>query len=149
MTDKQLKWYVGGLHFDCNQCGGCCSGPEEGFIWLTKHEISLIAEHLNISTAELHDKYLKRLGFRYSIIEDSASKDCIFLKETGGKKGCSIYSVRPNQCRTWPFWTSNLETPDHWNIAATGCPGINRDKLYDFKTIEKLRKSKNWWQDDK
>ena len=36
--------------------------------------------------------------------------DCVFLKEDPerGRKTCSIYPVRPLQCRTWPFWPENL-----------------------------------------
>ncbi len=60
-----------------------------------------------------------------------------------------IYSVRPNQCRTWPFWPSNLKNPGDWNKAAQKCPGINRGKLYSFEEIERIKKAKKWWQDTK
>jgi Fe-S-cluster containining protein len=52
---------------------------------------------------------------------------------------CTIYPVRPLQCRTWPFWTDNLSSPDAWNRAAQTCPGMNRGKQYDFVSVEEIR----------
>ena len=46
---KKSPWYIGGLHFECGQCGKCCSGPDEGYIWVTKEEIRFIADYLKIS----------------------------------------------------------------------------------------------------
>ncbi|MHC5060333.1 MAG: YkgJ family cysteine cluster protein [Planctomycetota bacterium] len=141
------KWYVGGLHFECMQCGNCCAGPDEGYIWVTKPEIEFMAECLHEPADQLWGKYIKRMGKRATIVEKPVSKDCVFLTETNGGRGCGIYHVRPNQCRTWPFWEENLAKPDNWNRAATKCSGINRGKLYTFEEIEKLRKHKSWWTD--
>ncbi len=142
------KWYVGGLHFECRGCGDCCAGPGEGFIWLTRREIELIAAQLEMTVGSFRQKYVKRLINRYSLIEEPKTKDCIFLKQTETGRGCGIYAVRPNQCRTWPFWTSNLQSPNTWNQAAGRCPGINRGRLYTFEQIEKLRRQKQWWPDE-
>lgn len=139
------KWYIGGLHFECAQCGQCCSGPEEGFIWITKPEIEMLAEHLKQTTQQVRKKYIKRFGLRCSIKEDPRSKDCVFLTGPAGGKGCAIYHFRPTQCRTWPFWTSNLRSPDDWNAAAMRCPGMNRGRLYTFEEIEELKNKKRWW----
>jgi Fe-S-cluster containining protein len=142
------KWYVSGLHFECLACGNCCSGPQEGFIWVTKKEIELIAKFLKISADQLRKKYLRRFAFRTTIIEHPDTKDCIFLKEQDGQKICTVYPVRPNQCRTWPFWPSNLSTQHAWNKAAQKCPGINKGRLYTFEEIKKLRRQKKWWNND-
>ncbi len=143
--NKKVPWYIAGLHFECSQCGACCSGPDQGYIWLTKQEIKLLADLLKEPIAELHRKYLGRVGFRTTIIEHPVSRDCIFLKEINGRRSCTIYPVRPNQCRTWPFWASNLGSPTAWNQAARRCPGINRGRYYSFEEIEKIRKTKKWW----
>ena len=135
-------WYIGGLHFECSQCGGCCSGPDEGYIWITRPEIELLVKHLDITVEQLRQKYLTRLGCRTSIIEDEQSKDCIFLIE----HCCKVYDVRPNQCRTWPFWPGNLKSAYDWNCAATRCPGINRGRLYTFEEIEEIKNRKYWWR---
>ena len=139
-------WYVAGLCFECRVCGRCCSGPGEGYIWVARPEIEFIAGHLNITPGELRRKYLRRVGLRTTIIEDKITRDCIFLQMVGGTKQCVIYSVRPNQCRTWPFWPENLLGPDAWNRAATRCPGINRGRRYTFEEIERIRKNKRWWE---
>jgi hypothetical protein len=60
-----------------------------------------------------------------------------------------IYSVRPSQCRAWPFWPDNLADADTWNEAAQRCSGINRGTYYSFEEIEKIKKSKKWWQNMK
>jgi len=140
------KWYAAGLSFGCVECGQCCSGPGEGYIWVTRPEIELIAEHLQMTPGELRHKYLHRVGLRTTIIEHRVTKDCIFLRQVGEKKLCAIYPVRPNQCRTWPFWPENLSSPNAWNEAARRCPGINRGRRYSFEEIEKIRKSRRWWE---
>jgi Fe-S-cluster containining protein len=142
-----MSWYIAGLHFECLECGSCCSGPGEGYIWVTKAEIEFIAEFLKMPVEQLRQKYLKRLGLRTSIIEHVTTKDCIFLQSVAGRKKCVIYSVRPSQCRSWPFWSENLTSPNAWNEAATNCPGINRGRLYSYDEIQKIRKNQKWWQD--
>jgi len=142
--NKKNPWYIAGLYFECQQCSRCCSGPEEGVIWVTIREIELIADFLKETVGQVRQKYLKRAGLRTTIIEQPVSKDCIFLQKIDGRKKCVIYPVRPNQCRTWPFWSSNLTDPDSWNDVAKKCDGINRGKLYGFEKIEKIRTQKEW-----
>jgi hypothetical protein len=137
----KAPWYIAGLHFECTQCGNCCSGPEEGVIWISKSQINRLADFLGQSVKNVHKNHLKKFGFRYSIRENPHTKDCIFLVGIKGSKGCAIYDVRPTQCRTWPFWPSNLRSPDDWNTAAQKCPGINKGRLYNFDEIEKIKKT--------
>ena len=143
------KWYACGLNFECIGCGNCCAGPEEGYIWISKTEIEFLAEHLGESVDAVRQKYLKKYGRRSSIVEDRKTKDCIFLTpEQGGCRGCAVYSVRPNQCRTWPFWDGNLSDPDAWNWAAVRCPGINKGRFYSFEEIEQIRTQNQWWSNE-
>jgi uncharacterized protein len=144
-----MPWYVAGLHFECRGCGGCCAGPGEGYIWVTKREIELIAEFLKLTVGQVRREYLRRVGLRTTIIEDQATKDCIFLQSGADGRKCKIYPVRPNQCRTWPFWPENLRNPGAWNKAGEKCPGINRGRLYSFEEIERIKRSKNWWRNAK
>ena len=146
---KKTPWYVGGLHFECQQCGRCCSGPSAGYIWVTRPEIKIIADFLKISEGQVRQEYLKRVGLRTTIVEHPLTKDCMFLQEANGPKKCMIYPVRPSQCRIWPFWSDNLDSSNAWNKAAQKCPGINRGRCYSFEEIEKIRKNKKWWQEAK
>jgi Fe-S-cluster containining protein len=91
-----------------------------------------MAEHLGLSEKDFRREYVRKVGRRQSLVENRKSHDCIFLKD--GK--CSIYEVRPTQCRTWPFWASNIAEPDDWALAGMRCVGINRGKLY---TPEEIR----------
>lgn len=140
-------WYAAGLHFSCMQCGQCCSGPEEGYIWVTPVEIKRLADEINMTVGDFKKKYTRKVGTRTTLIEDPVTKDCIFLKGKQGHKGCAVYHVRPNQCRTWPFWDGNLYTSDHWNAAAANCPGINRGRHYTLTEIEQIKNSK-WWLEE-
>ena len=140
VTKNKAFWYAAGLHFQCCNCGQCCSGPDEGYIWVNKQEVEAIADYLKITTEQLRRKYLKRVRLRTTIIEQPVSMDCIFLRKVGGQKTCVIYPVRPKQCRTWPFWSDNLKSPNTWNRTAQKCDGINHGRLYPFEEIEKIRK---------
>ena len=133
-------WYSGGLAFECQQSGHCCSGAP-GYVWVTKAEIKAIAKHLGWSDGWLDAEHLRRVRFRYSLTEKPGG-DCIFLKRQEGKTFCKIHEVKPTQCRTWPFWTFNLKSPEHWNGAARNCPGMNRGRRHSFAQIEALRLQK-------
>jgi uncharacterized protein len=89
----------------CAMCDGNCCIGESGYIWITKQEIEKLAKHLNISIEKLSQDYIFKVGYKYSIREKLIAKDnyaCVFFDLT--KKQCSIYDVRPTQCRTFPFW---------------------------------------------
>ncbi|MCD4825220.1 MAG: YkgJ family cysteine cluster protein [Phycisphaerae bacterium] len=127
-----VPWFVAGLAFECVECGRCCAGPEEGYVWATEDELDEIATYLKMTPKVFRKKYVRRVGRGFSLIEKK-SKDCIFLEN--GR--CSIYSVRPTQCRTWPFWHSNLKEPDDWAMAGMRCLGINRGPLHPAVDILK------------
>ncbi len=142
-AEKVRPWYHKGLKFECTQCGNCCTGAP-GYVFVTRDEIERIAEFLGRPPgAGLPAKYLRKVGRGYSLTEDKTSGDCCFLK-TGrnGRRSCSIYPVRPIQCRTWPFWDTNLESADEWAAAARDCPGMNTGRAYDFVQIEVRRKAR-------
>ncbi len=136
------KWYQLGLCFECAQCGNCCSG-EPGYVWATKEEVRRVSKFLGRTDGWLDPKHIRRIGFRYSFTE-KPNGDCIFLKRERGESMCSIYPVRPLQCRTWPFWSSVLNGPDTWNEAVKKCPGMNRGERYDLDRIEEIRTRKKW-----
>lgn len=146
MVEKKSPWYVSGLHFECLQCGRCCSGPAQGYIWVSRPEIQIIADFLKITARQLRRDYLRRVSLRTTIVEQPSTKDCIFLRQADSRRICVIYPVRPSQCRIWPFWPINLASPDAWNKAGQKCPGINRGKCYSTDQITKIQSNKKWWQ---
>ena len=141
-NNEKTSWYIGGLHFQCQQCSACCCGPDEGYVWATKKEVEAMARHLDMTVGDFREKYTRKVGTRTSLLEKCVNKDCVLLTDTASGKTCSVYPVRPRQCRTWPFWPENLRTPDSWNFAALKCPGINRGRLYTAEEINKARSLK-------
>lgn len=121
-----------GLRFACTQCGNCCSGPP-GYVKLTDEEASRLAERLGIGFHEFLEQYTEFTPVGRSL-KDRLTKfgfDCVFLDRTRvpGKAVCGVYEDRPMQCRTWPFWSSNLTHPRNWLAAGRVCPGINKGNL--------------------
>lgn len=136
------KWYQEGLRFECTACGGCCGGFP-GYVWVSKDEIAKIADYLGLEPAKVSRQYVRRVGFKLSLVEKK-DYDCIFLKREGEQVFCTIYPVRPLQCRTWPFWNLNLKTPSSWKSAADNCPGMNTGDVKPLVQIERIRTAKEW-----
>jgi Fe-S-cluster containining protein len=69
----------------------------------------------------------------------AAAGDALAQRQTSkpvpAGRSCAIYSVRPMQCRTWPFWKFNLSGPKAWSFAAQRCPGVNRGRLHSLEDI--------------
>lgn len=131
-------WYLEGLKFECTQCGGCCSG-EPGFVWVNSDEVHALADAMNMDEDQFRDKFVRRIGSRSSL-KEYPDGDCIFLDPQ--TRGCLVYEARPTQCRTWPFWSSNLKTKMDWDQTCETCPGAGRGKLYSLEQIETARKKK-------
>ncbi len=134
MTDQ--PWYADGLKFKCSQCGDCCTGAP-GYVWVNKEEIEALAKLVELDVATFENKYVRQIGVRKSLVEfpDGA---CVFFDNDARK--CTVYDARPRQCRTWPFWDSNLKTPADWQNTCDVCPGSGKGKLYSLEQIEEQRK---------
>ena len=118
------NWYAKGVNFRCiaPECSHCCSGARgEGYVWINADEMTAIAAYLDMPFEKFTRKYIRQIEWSYSLIE-KPNHDCVFLKDGG----CSIYPVRPTQCRTYPFWPDIVKAPESWAIEAEQCPGINQ-----------------------
>ena len=129
-------WYQAGLRFECTQCGRCCGGAP-GYVWLTREEIAKIAGFLGLELKTFVRQYVRRVGFKHSLIE-KANLDCVFLRFVEGKSICAIYPVRPLQCRTWPFWQSNVQSSRAWQQACRMCPGSGQGPLVPQEIVKQL-----------
>ena len=128
-------WYRNGLQFECAACGGCCTGAP-GYVWVNRSEIAVLAASFDMDEDEFGKRFVRRVGNRYSLTE-RANGDCVFFDPDLGN--CRVYANRPRQCRTWPFWDSNLKSRETWNDMARSCPGANRGKLFLLEEIEDRR----------
>ena len=133
------RWYAAGVQFRClaPECSDCCSGKRgEGYVWVDADEMTAIAAHLGIQFDQFTRKYIRQVDWSFSLIE-KPNKDCVFLKDGG----CSIYPVRPTQCRTYPFWPNIMRAPESWQREAEQCPGIGADTLVDADEIDRQLES--------
>ena len=134
---SETPWYADGLKFKCTQCGDCCTGAP-GFVWVNQEEIAAIAATIDMSNIdEFEEQYVRTVGARKSLKEFS-NGDCVFFDNKN--RGCRVYGARPRQCRTWPFWDSNLKTPESWQQTCQFCPGSGCGKLHVLDEIESQRK---------
>ncbi len=132
-----MTWYADGLRFQCTQCGDCCTGAP-GYVWVNKEEIQALAEATGAESVEAFERSnVRQIGIRRSLKEYS-NGDCYLLDPETRK--CQAYDARPRQCRTWPFWDSNLKSPQAWKQTCEVCPGSGKGQLYSLDTIEKQRK---------
>ena len=83
-------------------------------------EAQAIATYLGIDVALFRWRYLNASGDR---LIDGSGPACIFLAD-GPATHCRIYPVRPEKCRTWPFWDELRENPDALRRPMRTCPGI-------------------------
>ena len=132
---SDLPWYNAGLRFTCTQCGNCCTGAP-GFVWVNNEEIAALAKLLGVAVDEFEDTYVRRVGARKSL-KEFPTGDCVFFD--GQTRKCTVYEARPRQCRTWPFWDSNLKTPEEWKHTCDACPGSGKGQLYQLEEIEARR----------
>lgn len=131
-----------GLRFTCTQCGRCCTGPT-GFVLFNDKEAGAMARSLKITKDAFYEQYTRDTIVGRSLNENLTEHgyDCVFLTrdEKTGKAGCSVYASRPEQCRTWPFWDSNLTSKRAWASASKGCPGMDTGELHPPKHIRITR----------
>jgi Fe-S-cluster containining protein len=128
-------WYKDGLRFHCTQCGDCCTGTP-GFVWVNDEELAAIAELRGETIDEVRGLYT-RLADRGLTLREKSNGDCVFYEKG---RGCTIYAVRPRQCRTWPFWESNVATPESWEHTCAICPGSGQGELIPSEEIVKRLK---------
>lgn len=131
----EQPWYAEGLRFQCTGCGDCCTGAP-GYVWVTQAEIDALAQRLGMEVAAFERKYVREVGVRRTL-KERKNYDCVFLDAETRK--CTVYEHRPRQCRTWPFWNSNLKSPEAWQQTCEVCPGSGKGRLYSIETIDQQR----------
>ena len=131
------KYFKKGIRFKCQGSSNCCiSRGSYGFVYITKKDLEKISNYFNINIDEFKKKYCKYDDGYLRFKEKNKNGNCQFLKD----KKCSIYKVRPTQCRTWPFWNENMKAKD-WNLNVVNfCPGIGKGSVITSSKIKKILK---------
>ncbi|MFL5341123.1 MAG: YkgJ family cysteine cluster protein [Gemmataceae bacterium] len=123
-------WYKDGLSFTCTRCGNCCTG-EPGFVWVDDEEVRAIAAVRTEPAEQILVLYTRDAQGRRTLRE-KVNGDCVFYDRGAG---CTVYEARPRQCRTWPFWESNVVTPAAWKRTQANCPGAGHGELIPAEEI--------------
>jgi Fe-S-cluster containining protein len=127
-------FYGEGLRFSCARCSRCCR-HEPGYVFLSRRDLVALAAATGLEEPELLRRYCTRVQIgelpRLSLRE-KPNYDCIFW-ENGG---CTVYEARPLQCRSYPFWASNVDSEESWERTARDCPGIGQGRLHSRREIE-------------
>ena len=131
VTEDKQPWFHEGLRFECTGCGDCCTGAP-GYVWVNHEEIAALADQVGMGVEEFERKYVRRVGIRKSLIEFE-NGDCVFFD--GATRRCTVYEARPRQCRTWPFWQSNVRTREDWEQTCQVCPGSGRGQLVTVEEV--------------
>ena len=130
---ENAKWFEEGIAFECQRCGKCCvTHGGYAYVYLSSADIRAMASHLGLSESAFLEGYCARLAGQIVLRFDSP--DCPMLED--GR--CIVYSVRPVQCRTWPFWPENLSR-DAWERKIVPfCGGVGKGKRIAKGTIERM-----------
>ncbi len=110
------------FRFECSRCGKCCTAKDT-LVNVTYQDIIRIKEGLKLSLEEVIDilgfyvfekkpsvEELKKMivppietenGLAFTGLRKKPSGKCYFYDDDGKK--CSIYKLRPNFCKTFPF----------------------------------------------
>ena len=114
------SWLAGGLRFKCTGCGKCCTGSS-GSVHLSQADIDRLADFFHLPAGTFARRYTRAVKGRRVLMDKPDSAECIFLNQ----KTCSVYEARPTQCRTYPWWLSNIQDEESWREAGELCEGIN------------------------
>ena len=114
------------MRFECQPgCTACCE--QQGFVYLTEEDIPRIAAFLGLSAAAFEERYVYRTK-RLRRLRVPRHARCRFLREGG----CSIHTVKPLQCRAFPYWPQLIGNKLNWRLTGKWCPGIGKGELVNI-----------------
>jgi len=127
--------YTKGIRFKCQGSSNCCvSRGEFGFVYLSNKDVERLCLFTNLEKNDFIKIYCDKTNGFTHLKEKFKNGNCVFLKD----KKCSIYKARPTQCRTWPFWSENINTKKWNDEISKFCPGIGKGKIISKKKIKKI-----------
>jgi len=98
-------------------------------------EIAALARRLELGDAEFRVIYTRELRDGGISLRERGNRDCVFYDRE--ESGCRVYSDRPRQCRSWPFWDAVVHSRERWEEEAQDCPGMNQGALHSAETISR------------
>lgn len=123
------------VRFRCLRCASCCGDTESKVrkILLLRIEAERISENTWMAVDEFVDKIK---GFEPYVYAMKKTEDgiCIFLRD----KLCSIYEIRPQICRFYPFQLQNLRGNRYFFTYTDECPGIGKGSYLKKVYFERM-----------
>lgn len=164
---KISKRLESGIEFSCQMCGKCCTGFNEGEVYLYKDDILKLADFLNVkgkknlrAFAEKYAKVIKdsffwkapevqrgktyrfkTLGFKFT----GEDEHCHFLKNNK----CIVHVARPFQCRSFPFWQMMVSSRKNFDNYTKKCKGLQVLKGKYYSREEILKRAKEEYEIEK
>lgn len=84
----------------CNYCPGyCCYRLEGSSLLIDSDDINRLALHFQITDGEVRKRFMEN-RYTFKVKEDGS---CIFQSPDKMIKRCTIHTVRPKQCRRFPY----------------------------------------------
>ncbi len=145
-------WWMSGVKFSCQSgCGKCCDQPG-GIVYLSIKDAERISKHSGLSVDDwLERDARKTYDGRFVLKSREDDGICIHLNEN---QQCSIYEVRPQQCKAFPWWGENLASDRSWSQVKELCPGIDAEdalvvegniiRLHVFSDRESTKGFREW-----
>ena len=122
------------IHFKCQGSSNCCvSRGNYGYVYLSKKDILRLSNYIDLNVKDFTRLYCDKTEGFIHFKEKMKNGDCQFLFN----KKCSVYKARPTQCRTWPFWSENMNAKTWNNKITKFCPGIGKGGIIKKIEIEK------------
>lgn len=118
--------------FECTQCGHCCTG-KDAYVFVSLKEAEKIRSFLGVTKTWFNRRYLVRHSDGDLVLSMRENGDCTFLDKDAG---CRIYTVRPVQCSTYPFWPEIIKSKKAWFREKVRCEGINRGQPVSLHKIQ-------------
>ncbi len=135
MHRDENVFYREGLHFECQRCSACCR-HEPGYAFLSESDVQSLCALLKLPEEEFFQIYCRWIPWSGNLevlaLKEKSNNDCIFWADGG----CQVYTARPFQCRSFPFWHTILDCEKNWKDAAQDCPGIGKGPVITRQHIE-------------
>ncbi len=134
------------LKFECTQCGKCCTHRGTyAYVYLNREEARSLARLLGLSERTLRRRYtfVDAEGWTQLKFVDDA---CPFLDRASGS--CTVYTARPLQCRTFPFWNELIGKDGGWTPQAkTLCEGVGQGREHRWQAVEASARAMEAWDE--
>ncbi len=144
------------IHFECIQCGACCS-QKEMIVPLTGRDISRLAYAIGIDAHQMLrvvDFYIQsdsssfpqglqdtprvntENGMAVMALKKNESGECIFLENDL----CIVHPARPGVCRSFPFVFYETNHGISFGLSAMKsiCPGLGEGKEVSSSELKKI-----------